>query len=97
MKTNEWLTIPESNVMVTIELTYAEIDCLLSVLPFASDLSIKLAAAEIAVPKTRLVGGFSKMLQCTEVEARKLLRLAQEQGLTEAAKEIQRSMKLGGH
>ena len=79
--------------MVTIELTYAEIDCLLSVLPFASDLSIKLAAAEIAVfPKIRLVG-FSKILQCTDVEARKLLQTAQEHGYTDAAKEIQRSMQ----
>ena len=87
------LTIPESDVMVTIELTYAEIDCFLSVLPFGSDLSVKMASAEIAVfPKIRLVG-FSKMLQCTEVEARKLLQIAQEQGLSDAAKEIQRSMQ----
>ena len=82
--------------MVTIELTYAEIDCFLSVLPFGSDLSVKLAAAERAVfPKIRLIG-FSKMVQCTEVEARKLLRIAQEQGLSDAAKEIESSMKLGG-
>ena len=66
--------------MVTIELTHAEIDGLLSHLPVGSDLSVKLAAAEIAVfPKIRLVE-FSKMLQCTEVEARKLLRIAQEHG-----------------
>jgi hypothetical protein len=96
VKPNEWLTIPESSVMVTIELTYAEIDCFLSVLPFASDLSVKLAASKITVPKTRLIGGFSKMLQCTEVEARKLLRLVQEQGLSDTVKEIQRSMKSPG-
>ena len=82
--------------MVTIELTYAEIDYLLSHLPFGSDLSVKLAAAEIAVfPKIRLVG-FSKMVQCTEVEGRKLLRIAQEHGYSDAAKEIQRSMRSSG-
>jgi len=55
-KTNVCLTIPESNVLVTIELTYAEIDCLLSHLPIGSDLSVKLATAETAVfPTVRLV------------------------------------------
>ena len=82
--------------MVTIELTYAEIDCFLSVLPFGSDLSVKLAAAERAVfPKTRLVG-FSKMVECTEVEARKLLLIAQEHGYSDAATEIQQCLKLVG-
>ena len=80
--------------MVTIELTYAEIDCLLSHLPGDSDLSVKLATAETAVfPKIRLVG-FSKMLQCTDVEARRLLRIVQANGYFDAAKEIQRSMNL---
>ena len=82
--------------MVTIELTYAEIDCFLSVLPFGSDLSVKLASAEIAVfPKIRLVG-FSKMVECTEVEARKLMQIAQEHEYFDAVDEIQRSMKSSG-
>jgi hypothetical protein len=80
--------------MGTIELTYAEIDCLLSHLPIHSDLSVKLATAEKAVfPKIRLVG-FSKMVQCTRMEAHILLRIAQEHGYSDAVKEIQRSMKL---
>ena len=55
-KSNEWLAIPESKVTVTSELTYAEIEFLLSHLPVRSDLSVKLAITETAVfPKTRLI------------------------------------------
>ena len=95
-KPDEWSTIPECNVMVTLELTYAEIDCLLSHLPVDAHLSVKLATAERAVfPKIRLVG-FSKALQCTEIEARKLLQIAQEHGYSNATKEIQRCMRSCG-
>ena len=92
----EWLTISESSVMVTIELTYAEIDCFITYLPIGSDLSVKMASAEIAVfPKIRLVG-FSKMVECTEVEARKLLHIAQQHEYFDAVDEIQRSMRSSG-
>ena len=36
------------------------------------------------------------MVQCTEVEAHELLRIAQEHGYSAECKEIQRSMKLDG-
>ena len=81
---------------ILIQITRAEVECLLTHVPISCDLSQKLAAAEIAVfPKTRLVG-FSKMLQCTDVGARKLLGIAQEHGYSDAANEIQRCMRSCG-
>ena len=52
--------------MVTMGVTYAKIDFLLSHLPFGSDLSVKLVVYRIAVfPKIRL--GVLQDVECTEI------------------------------
>ena len=63
---------------ITLELTGAEVNCLLSHLPLGSSLVSKLSQSRITeAPETRPIG-FSNTIHCTVDEAQELLNVALE-------------------
>ena len=80
---------------ILIELSRANIQCLLSHLPVVSDLRQILSKSDASVFSNIRPSGFSNPVVCSEAEARHLLRIATE-GCPEAAQKIQDGIRLSG-
>ena len=80
---------------ILIQLSLADVECLLRHLPTASDLSRKLGSSDrTAISNIRPVGS-SNAIDCSEHQARELLRIANEH-CSAAVEKIQRGMRMSG-
>ena len=80
---------------ILIELSRANIECLLSHLPLVSDLREILSKSDATVFSNIRPTGFSNPVVCNEAEARHLLRIAKKR-CHEAVQKIQDGIRLSG-
>ena len=78
-----------------IEMSRVDIQCLLDHLPQGSDLRQLLGKSDATVFSNIRPSAFSNPLVCSEIQARRLLRIAQE-NCPVATKKIQEGIRLSG-
>lgn len=80
---------------IHIELSRADVDCLVDHLPLGSDLRDKLGNSGTIPSSVGLPIGDSNPIDCSEGEARELLRIASDH-CSEVVQKIQVGMRLSG-
>jgi len=75
-----------------IQLSRADVECLLRHIPLASDISRKLRSSDIAaIWNLRPIGSSNVMIECSEDQVLELLRIANE-SCSDAVNKIRRAM-----
>jgi hypothetical protein len=77
---------------IMIQLSRADVQCLLRHIPLASDISRKLRSSDIAaIWNLRPIGSSNVIIECSEDQAVELLRIANE-SCSDAVHKIRRAM-----